>query len=103
MALSTRGWTLQERILPSRTLRFTSSGMVWECNQVFAAVDQEKARDLWSLVFRAVRLATSGRKDTSAPALLDTSVDESEDEQDITHRNLPDFLASGSHKALFYA
>ncbi|KAI7785242.1 hypothetical protein LA080_007910 [Diaporthe eres] len=34
---------------------------------------------------------------------LDTSVDESEDEQDITHQNLPDFLASGSHKALFYA
>lgn len=103
VALSTRGWTLQERILPSRTLRFTSSGMVWECNEVVEAVDQAKDRDLWSLVFRAIRLATSGRKDTSAPALLDTSIDESEDGQDITHRNLPNFLTSGSHKALFYA
>lgn len=103
MALSRRGWTLQERILPSRTLRFTSSGMVWECNQVFAAVDHAKDRDLWSLVFRAIRLATSGRKDTSAPVRLDTSIDESEDGRDITHRNLPNFLASGSPTALFYA
>lgn len=102
-ALSTRGWTLQERILPCRTLRFTSSGMVWECNEDFAGVGAEKGRDIWSLVFRAIRLATSGRKDTSAPALLDTSIDESEDGQDITHRNLPKFLTSGSHKALFYS
>lgn len=103
MALSTRGWTLQERILPSRTLRFTSSGMVWECNQEFTATDQAQAMDAWYLSSRAIRLATSGLKDTLTPIGLDNNVDESEDEQDVTRRNIPRFLASGSTKAIFYA
>lgn len=103
MALSTRGWTLQERILPSRTLRFTSSGMVWECNQDLKAEDQDQDRDLWYFAFRAIRLATSGRKDTSAPTDLNTSIDDREDGQDLSHRHIPNFLSCASPKAMFYA
>jgi hypothetical protein len=31
-SLEQRGWTLQESILPTRILHFTSNEMVWECN-----------------------------------------------------------------------
>lgn len=103
MALSARGWTLQERILPSRTLRFTSSGMVWECNQVFAAMNQAKSMDLWSLAFRAIRLAISGRKDTPAPAGLGAITDTDENGQDISHLNITSFLTSGSSQAMYFA
>lgn len=103
MALSARGWTLQERILPSRTLRFTSSGMVWECNQVFKALNHAENMDLWSLAFRAIRLAISGRKDTPAPAGLGTINDMDENGRDISHRNITNFLTSGSSKAMHFS
>ncbi|KAH7310849.1 heterokaryon incompatibility protein-domain-containing protein, partial [Stachybotrys elegans] len=31
--LSTRGWTFQDRTVPSRTLHFTSCGVLWECSE----------------------------------------------------------------------
>jgi hypothetical protein len=36
MPLTKRGWTLQERLLPSRTLHFTSTQVFWECYQQVA-------------------------------------------------------------------
>jgi hypothetical protein len=33
MPLSKRGWALQERVLPPRTLYFTSTEVFWECHQ----------------------------------------------------------------------
>ncbi|KAL2062919.1 hypothetical protein VTL71DRAFT_5991 [Oculimacula yallundae] len=36
-AVSFRGWILQERILPIRTLHFTSSEVFWECNNGLAS------------------------------------------------------------------
>ncbi|KAM3067125.1 hypothetical protein ACMFMG_011680 [Clarireedia jacksonii] len=35
----TRGWTLQERILPSRILHFTSEQLIWECGDGFESED----------------------------------------------------------------
>ncbi|KAF8862041.1 HET-domain-containing protein, partial [Acephala macrosclerotiorum] len=34
--LSTRGWALQERVLPRRTLHFTSREVFWECDELVA-------------------------------------------------------------------
>jgi hypothetical protein len=36
MPLAKRGWALQERLLPSRTLHFTSKQVFWECHQKVA-------------------------------------------------------------------
>ncbi|KAH8775892.1 heterokaryon incompatibility protein-domain-containing protein [Hyaloscypha finlandica] len=33
MPLGRRGWALQERLLPSRTLHFTTTQILWECHQ----------------------------------------------------------------------
>jgi hypothetical protein len=35
--LSTRAWTLQERLLPPRNLHFTKTELYWECNQYIAS------------------------------------------------------------------
>jgi hypothetical protein len=32
--LSQRAWTLQERLLPSRVLHYTSNQLVWECQTI---------------------------------------------------------------------
>jgi hypothetical protein len=32
--LSLRGWALQERILPHRTIHFTKTQIFWECNEI---------------------------------------------------------------------
>ena len=37
--LSSRGWTLQERMLSPRTLHFTNSQLFWECPQKLASED----------------------------------------------------------------
>lgn len=105
MALSARGWTLQEQILPCRKLRFTSSGMVWDCNQDFLAADEAKARDFGSLTSRAIRLATSYRENVMIPAALDPTciTNQRREDLDITHRDVGNFIASGTPKALCYA
>ncbi|KAH8800212.1 heterokaryon incompatibility protein-domain-containing protein [Xylogone sp. PMI_703] len=36
MPLLSRGWALQERVLPPRTLHFTSTQLFWECHQKVA-------------------------------------------------------------------
>lgn len=35
--LATRGWALQEKILPSRTLHFRDRGIIWECRAAIAS------------------------------------------------------------------
>jgi hypothetical protein len=37
MPLLKRGWVLQERMLPRRTLHFTRTEVFWECDSVFAS------------------------------------------------------------------
>lgn len=59
--------------------------------------------DLWSLAFRAIRLAISGRKDTPAPAGLGAIPDTDENGQDISHLNITSFLTSGSSQAMYFA
>lgn len=99
-ALSTRGWTLQERILPSRTLRFTSYGMSCECNRFLSLAGN---LGLLPLTFWAYRLAISGREDRRPPEGADTIIDEADDGKDISHRHITNFLVSGSPKAMYYA
>jgi hypothetical protein len=36
MPLMSRGWALQERVLPARTLHFTKTQMYWECHKLSA-------------------------------------------------------------------
>ena len=36
MPLMNRGWALQERVLPPRTLQFTKTQVYWECHQLSA-------------------------------------------------------------------
>jgi len=36
MPLLSRGWTLQERVLPTRTVHFTSTKVFWECHTITA-------------------------------------------------------------------
>lgn len=104
MALSARGWTLQERILPSRTLRFTSSGMTWECNQAFEALNEASTMDILSLNFRAMRLEISGRQDVPAPARFrNLGPNLADDGEDISHRDVTSLLTSGSYQAMYYA
>ena len=35
--LASRAWTLQEWLLPSRTIRFGDQGVVWECSELVAS------------------------------------------------------------------
>src|SRR5438045_7911985 len=49
--LSTRGWALQESVLPNRILHFTGQGMAWECNHCCIGEDF----NLKKLTFRALR------------------------------------------------
>lgn len=102
-ALSARGWTLQEQILPSRKLWFKSSNMVWECNEVLEAPNGVGDMGLLSLTFWAYRLAISGRKDKRPPRGVDAITDEDEDGEDIRHQNITNFLISGSANAMYYA
>lgn len=36
MPLQRRAWTLQERLLPTRTVHFTATQLFWECNEIVA-------------------------------------------------------------------
>ncbi|KAH7160441.1 heterokaryon incompatibility protein-domain-containing protein [Dactylonectria estremocensis] len=38
--LSTRAWTLQERVLSARIVHFTEEGVIWECKQVTRSEDR---------------------------------------------------------------
>jgi Heterokaryon incompatibility protein (HET) len=54
--LSTRGWALQENILPNRILHFTTRGMKWECNHCCRDEHGEAEFNLLMLTFRILRV-----------------------------------------------
>lgn len=49
--LSTRGWTLQERLLPHRVLHYGTSQMMFECNCHFISEDGYSAPGRWSSLY----------------------------------------------------
>lgn len=106
-ALSARGWALQERILPTRTLRFTSSSLIWECNQVIQAPHAGFEMDSVALTYRAMRLAISGRKDTPGPIPANLStpplLEQEKQGQDESHQHITKLVTSASEKGKYNA
>jgi len=101
--LSTRAWTLQERILSNRVLRFRSSGMEWECNNCILRESRALVPDLQSLTFRAIRLSGGAvghesftRRRPDGEARWDNSIGEK-----AIHVSY--FLISSSPASIYYA
>ena len=60
--LSTRAWTLQERVLASRTLHCGSEQMFWECEECLVAEDGSRFADTFftvSSIFRGQQIPPS--------------------------------------------
>jgi hypothetical protein len=55
--LSSRAWTLQERLLSPRILHFGTEQMYWECGECFLGEDGSRSRD----VFHSVRSVVYGQ------------------------------------------
>ncbi|KAK5654280.1 hypothetical protein OQA88_7456 [Cercophora sp. LCS_1] len=93
--LSTRAWALQERILSHRILRFTSTGMEWECDWCCRQETGDRRPDLLTLAFRAFRLSS----ETQGHEILGHSGAYGDEERaDIT-----DVLVPGSWLSAYYA
>ncbi|KAB2574045.1 hypothetical protein DBV05_g7326 [Lasiodiplodia theobromae] len=63
-SLVKRGWTLQEAVLPSRVLHFTSKQLIWECSQT-----GYEAEDMFSLNLRYMRPSFTEMKANLMPQL----------------------------------
>lgn len=63
-SLVKRGWTLQEAVLPSRVLHFTSKQLIWECSQT-----GYEAEDMFSLNLRYMRPSFTEMKAKLMPQL----------------------------------
>jgi hypothetical protein len=98
--LSTRGWALQEKLLPPRTLRFTGEGMIWECNRMYRHERSSKGIDSLYLAFRALRLMVSGKSFIGPPDMIGNCAEE---EDEVHSQHITQFLTSGSFSSIHYA
>lgn len=97
--LSTRGWTLQERILSHRVLHFSSIGISWECDECCRFEDGETKIDFLGLSYRAFRLLNH-----SMPhEYLGTCSADDDDGCRYISTHITDFLISGSWKSIYFA
>ncbi|KAH6703088.1 heterokaryon incompatibility protein-domain-containing protein [Leptodontidium sp. MPI-SDFR-AT-0119] len=101
--LSTRGWALQEGILPNRILHFTCFGMEWECCQCSRNESEFRRAgfDMMKLTFRAFRVIKLGRDVRAAPPEGFGELDPCHEEIHSTH--ITDWLTTYTPKAVYYA
>lgn len=101
--LSTRGWTLQERILSHRILHFSNASISWECDACCRFEDGETKIDFTGLSYRTFRLLNrSAPHESLGKSILgDGFEDDKEGEYESVH--ITDFLTSGSWKSIFFA
>ena len=101
--LSTRGWALQESILPNRILHFTFGGMKWQCNAYCRHENGQTDIDFMRLTFRALRVIKLGRTTPrllTPPETIGTAFNDDEEEY-TTH--ITDFLTTHTPKSVYYA
>ncbi|KAM5360299.1 hypothetical protein ACJZ2D_013858 [Fusarium nematophilum] len=96
--LSTRGWTLQERILSHRILHFSSSCVSWECDECCRFEDGETKIDFLGLSYRAFRLLNQ-----SSPHERLGTCSADDDDCHYVSTHITDFLTSGSWKSIYFA
>ncbi|CAJ0551415.1 Ff.00g113450.m01.CDS01 [Fusarium sp. VM40] len=101
--LSTRGWTLQERILSHRILHFSNARISWECDASCRSEDGITKIDFIGLSYRAFRLLNrcAPHESIGKSLLGDGFEDSREGDYDPVH--ITDFLTSGSWKSIFFA
>lgn len=101
--ISTRGWTLQERILSHRILHFSNASISWECDACCRFEDGETKIDFTGLSYRTFRLLNrSAPHESLGKSILgDGFEDAREGDYDPVH--ITDFLTSGSWKSIFFA
>ncbi|KAK5658490.1 hypothetical protein OQA88_1882 [Cercophora sp. LCS_1] len=60
--LSSRAWTVQERLLAPRTLHFLRNQVIWECYDLLASESDPEAGHLWERSFWADNIVTSDQE-----------------------------------------
>ncbi|KAH7196326.1 uncharacterized protein B0J16DRAFT_376803 [Fusarium flagelliforme] len=103
--LSTRGWTLQERILSHRILHFSSNGFSWECDACSGFEEENSGSkiDFMGLSYRAFRLMNRITPHEWFVKSLRGGDLQDDKEGDYDSLHITDFLTSGSWKSIFYA
>ncbi|CZR69617.1 uncharacterized protein PAC_19517 [Phialocephala subalpina] len=98
--LSTRGWALQESVLPNRILHFASGGLRWDCNTCSRSEDGSPGYDPLKLAFRTLRVIKLGRASLQLPppGTFGNVVREDEGSTHIT-----DFLTTHTPRSVYYA
>jgi hypothetical protein len=86
--LSTRGWTLQARILSHRILHISNIGISWECDVCCEIEDGQPEVDFTRLSYHAFRFLNR-----SKPVNYGA----------IGSNNIYDFLTSGTWRSIFFA
>ncbi|KAH0528234.1 hypothetical protein TsFJ059_003124 [Trichoderma semiorbis] len=71
-AITKRGWVLQERLLSSRIVHFTSRQLIWECNELIASESFPNGLpDFWTYYYIPKRLMADAHKTLSAGELVE--------------------------------